>query len=65
MQLAKVKRLRFSYKKELSIGNKALAKVGYSFINKTIENISQCLSNRSITPSSHLMLDFGSYISSN
>ena len=39
MQLAKVKRLRFSYKKELSIGNEALAKVGYSFINKIIESI--------------------------
>jgi len=40
MQLAEVKRQRFSYKKELSIGNKAPAKVGYGFINKTIESIS-------------------------
>ena len=64
MQLAEVKRLRFGYKKELSIGDEALAKVGYGFINKTIESISQCLSNRSMTPLSRLMLDFGSYISS-
>ena len=40
MQPAKVKRQRSGYKKELSIGNKALAKVEYGFINKTIESIS-------------------------
>ena len=40
IQPAKVKRQRSGYKKELSIGNKALAKVGYSFINEIIECIS-------------------------
>ena len=64
MQPAEVKRQRSGYKKESSIGDKALAKVGYGFINKTIESISQCPSNRSITPSSRSILDFGIRISS-
>ena len=39
LELVKGKRQRSSYNKELSIGNKALVKVEYGFINKTIENI--------------------------
>ena len=49
------KRQRSGYKKESSIGDEAPAIVGYGFINETIESISQCPSNRYMTPSSRSM----------
>ena len=65
LELVKGKRRKSNYNKKLSIDNKALVKVEYGFINKTMENIIQHLSNRSATPLSQSILDFGSYISSN
>jgi hypothetical protein len=60
LELAKGKRRRSGYNKELSIDNKALVKVEYGFINETMENIIQHPSNRSATPLSRSTSDFGS-----